>query len=303
MTPAPIDVELAGFDGTRLRGELHRPRGDAPFPAVVMTHGFSATAAMGLAPFARALCDAGIAVLVYDHRNLGRSDGEPRGEINPWAQMRDQRRALDWLAAREDVDAARLGVWGTSFSGGEALILAACDRRVRAVVANVPFAALAPSYPDADARFAATRDALLDESDDALSVRARVRTGPIAVVVEPGREMRAYLPQPESTEWFLASGARAGAGWRNEVDVVNAFGTDPSFDPGPCVEHVAPTPVLFVVASEDRLAATALALAAFERAREPKRLVVIEGHHFAPYAGEALEVASGAARDHFVAHL
>ena len=83
----------------------------------------------------------------------------------------------------------------------------------------------------------------------------------------------------------------------------NSFGTDPLYDPGVCVEYVAPTPLLMVVATEDRLAATADSQAAYERAGEPKRLVMIEGHHFSSYEGEALARASSAARDFFLEHL
>jgi hypothetical protein len=75
------------------------------------------------------------------------------------------------------------------------------------------------------------------------------------------------------------------------------------YDPGVCVEYIAPTPLLMIVANEDRLAATADSRAAYERAGEPKRLVMIEGHHFSPYEGEALVRASSTARDFFIEHL
>src|SRR6516164_1170013 len=92
-------VDVAGAHGTRLRGDLYLPsQGAAPYPGVVMSHGFSATRRMGLAGFARCFAAAGIAVLAYDHRNLGDSEGEPRQRINPWAQARDYRYALTWLA-------------------------------------------------------------------------------------------------------------------------------------------------------------------------------------------------------------
>ena len=58
------------------------------------------------------------------------------------------------------------------------------------------------------------------------------------------------------------------------------------FDPGLAVAHVAPTPLLMIVAAEDRVAPAELAFAAFARAGEPKELVVEAGDHFAPYEGE-----------------
>jgi len=85
--------------------------------------------------------------------------------------------------------------------------------------------------------------------------------------------------------------------------VRNAFAAEPAFDPGVCVAHVAPTPLLLVVASDDRLAATEIALHAFERAAEPKRLEIVVGHHFVPYDGDGFRQAAGAARDFFAKHL
>ena len=122
------DVEFPTEDGLRLRGWLYRPdEGTGPFPLIVMAHGFSATKEMHLDDFAEVFSQAGFLVLVYDNRNLGASDGEPRGEIDPWQQIRDYRTAITWASAREDVDGARIGVWGSSYSGGHVLVVAAQD--------------------------------------------------------------------------------------------------------------------------------------------------------------------------------
>ena len=67
-------------------------------PAVVMAHGFSAVKEMYLDRFAEVFCDAGIAALVYDNRNFGASDGQPRQEIDPWQQVRDYRHAITWVS-------------------------------------------------------------------------------------------------------------------------------------------------------------------------------------------------------------
>ena len=135
-------VTFTAHGDTALRGIFYRPEGAVGVPGIVMAHGFSAVKEMGLLEFAEEFCAAGFAVLVYDHRNLGESAGEPRQEINPWAQARDYRYALSWLAERPEVDADRLAIWGSSFSGGEVIVVAAADERVKAVVANVPLAGI-----------------------------------------------------------------------------------------------------------------------------------------------------------------
>ncbi len=297
------DVEFPGFGGTRLRGWLYLPEGRTPAPGIVMAHGFSAVKEMCLDSFAEVFCAGGLAVLVYDHRNFGTSDGEPRQEINPWAQARDYRHALGWLGQRPEVDGARLGIWGSSFSGGEVLVVGACDERVKAVVANVPLAGLpGVDYGDTRARFEAVRAMLLDESGRGLADTEGVVMGPVCVVPEPGVDLQPFLPQPESVEFFLQLGREQVATWQNRVTLRNAFGTEPQYDPGVCVAYLG-KPLLMVVASEDRLAETAITLDAFERASEPKRLELIAGHHFVPYTGAAFTQASSAARDFFLQHL
>ncbi|MCH2187018.1 alpha/beta fold hydrolase [Myxococcota bacterium] len=298
-------VEFEGHGGVTLRGDFYRPEGQDPVPAVVMTHGFSATRSMCLAPFAEMFCRAGLAVLVYDHRCLGASDGRPRGEINPWAQMRDQRKALSWLEVQEGVDPDRLGLWGSSFSGGEVLVLGAVDERVQAVVANVPLAGFpGRDYTDAVAGFEAIKAALLDESGQGLADRSsdppqRLR------VVDDARSPESnpppiFLPQEESAEWFLGQGRMPGSGWTNDVQLVNAFGCDPPFDPGFCVEFIAPAALLLVVAQEDRLCSVEAAEQAFERAGEPKQLLMVPGHHFSNYQGPSLRTSAEAMKDFFL---
>src|SRR4029453_15306284 len=91
------------------------------------------------AVFAGLVAGAGLNVLLYDHRNFGASDGTPRQEVDPVAQYRGYRHAISYAITRPEVDPERVGVWGTSFSGGLVLTVAAVDRRVKAVVSQVPF--------------------------------------------------------------------------------------------------------------------------------------------------------------------
>ncbi|NNE73778.1 MAG: alpha/beta fold hydrolase [Acidimicrobiales bacterium] len=297
MTHTVSPDEFAGHGGTVLRGEFYRPDADGPWPAVAMAHGFSATRTMGLPSFAAAIADAGIAVLLYDHRNFGTSDGVPRQEINPWAQARDYQYALDHLAHHPDVDAERLGLWGSSFSGGEVMVVGAIDRRAKAIVANVPWAGSGAEYAaDSSAEFAALAAAFSDRSGAGLA-DIPSDSYPFLVVQEPGVEGRAFLDQPEASEWFLSFGDDPESTWRNEVTIRNAFGTEPVFDPGLAIRHLDGTPILLIVATHDATAPTDMAVAAYDAAGEPKELLMIEGHHFAPYSGpERAEAAAASAR-------
>lgn len=297
------DIEFEAHGGTLLRGWLYLPSGPPTTPGVVMAHGLSAVKEMALDRYAEVFCDTGMAVLVYDHRNLGASDGEPRQKLNPWAQARDYRYAITWLGNQPEVDADRIAIWGSSYSGGEVIVVGACDDRVKAVIANVPFA----GYPDVDyadtaARHAAIRAQLCDESGNSLADVGHNLFGPLPVIRSEGIEGPVVLDQPESIEWF-GQWENSAPLWFNSITLENGMATEPAWDPGACIAHVAPRPLQLVVATDDRLAATEVALAAFERAGEPKELVSLEGHHFIPYEGAAFARSSQAMRDFLTRNL
>jgi hypothetical protein len=88
--------------------------------------------------FAEAFAADGFVVLLHDHRTFGASDGAPRQDVDPWQQIADWRRAVSFLESRSQVDAGRIGLWGTSYAGGHAIVLGATDCRLRCVVAQVP---------------------------------------------------------------------------------------------------------------------------------------------------------------------
>jgi predicted alpha/beta hydrolase len=111
VTVAPIEFNTC--DGLTLRGDLYEASGPSA-PAVVMSGGFSVVRDMALPRYAEALCAIGITVLCYDHRNLGESDGEPRQEINPWAQSRDMICAIDVLT--QDDPERPIGLWGSTYN-------------------------------------------------------------------------------------------------------------------------------------------------------------------------------------------
>ncbi len=106
--------------------------------AIVMAHGIGLTKEMGLPQFAEFFSQAGFAVWLLDYRHLGASEGEPRGQMLPTQQHEDYRNAIAWTELQNEVNPERIGLWGFSYSGGHVLYLAAFDRRVKAIVAQMP---------------------------------------------------------------------------------------------------------------------------------------------------------------------
>src|SRR4051812_16904463 len=173
-----IEVEFSSL-GATLRGWLYQP--DVPLaPAVVMAHGFSATRAMTIDKYAEAFYAAGFAVLLYDHRGFGASDGDPRLQVNPWVQARGYMDAIGFISRLDGIDPSRIAVWGDSSSGGVACLVAAIDQRIGAVVAQVPAFGEKPPPTDADGKlFRALRAAAL--SPDILDFGAPI-AGSLPVV-------------------------------------------------------------------------------------------------------------------------
>src|SRR5215467_13803974 len=138
VTMTRRDIEFDA-EGATLRGWFYPGRGaTGSTPTVVLAHGFSAVKEMYLDSFAEVFSAAGLNALVFDNRNFGASDGEPRQEIDPWAQVRDYRHAITYARTLPEVDLERIGIWGSSYSGGHVLVVGAIDRRVSCVVSQVP---------------------------------------------------------------------------------------------------------------------------------------------------------------------
>jgi len=293
------DIEFRTGDGVTLRGWHYRPEGGGPFATIVMAHGFSAVKEMYLDRFAEAFAAAGLAAIVFDNRNFGASDGAPRQEIDPWQQISDYRDAITFALTLPETDGARIGVWGSSYSGAHVLVLGASDRRIRCVAAQVP---LISGWRNARRLIRADMIAPVAAAcaDDRLK-RFRGEAPAMLPVVSEDPAGPAALPTPDSWQWFTETGRTRAPSWRNEVTLrsVELF---MGYEPGAWIELISPTPLLMVVALGDHLTVADEALAAYERARHPKRLVTLKGGHFDAYVAD-FDAASGAARDWFLEHV
>ncbi len=156
----------------------------------------------GLAAFAERFQAAGFVVLVFDYRHLGSSDGDDRGRIVPQEQHDDLRAAIGFVASLPDVDLARIGVWGTSYSGGHAMFVGMIDPRVKAIVAQAPAMAVVSSLIAlvGEAGFAGYLDLL---AGDHANRNAGRPSGRIPVVGPQGQP--SVLSTPDSYAWFQSS--------------------------------------------------------------------------------------------------
>ncbi len=129
-------------DGFRISAMWRTPEAaDRPLRAIVQGPGWLGLKDAKLyVRYHEAFTAAGFGVLVIDYRGFGDSDGD-RTILSPDDQVRDLVNAVTFLTTRDDVDADAIGTFGTGGTGGgNAVVLAAIDPRVKAVVSQVPVA-------------------------------------------------------------------------------------------------------------------------------------------------------------------
>ena len=285
-------------NGVTLRGSFFTPdSGSGPFPAVVLAHGFSGVKEQALERYAEVICNGGVAALAYDHRCLGSSDGQPRQDIDPITQARDFRQAITFTQSLKEVDADRIGIWGSSYTGAQVLMLGAVDRRVKALVSQVPLisgfrnllrAIPYDSYPDLLRMLDAERVHLL--SGGKPNVMQMCSDDPAVPCAFPGETTHRYLTK-----------VMTAPNWKNEV-TVRSIDWLIEFDVTQYLERIGPTPVLMIVATEDTTTPTDEALTAFHKITGPKQLKLINGHHYLSYV-ENFDVTSKAAAEFFAENL
>ena len=192
------DVEFTSR-GTRCAAWLYRPERENP-PLIVMGHGLGAIRRIRLAAFAERFAAAGFAVLVFDYRFIGDSDGSPRQLLSLRAQRADWHAALAYARNVPGIDHDRVAVWGTSLGGGHVLQVAARDHRIAALVAQCPFTSGTASVR-ARGLFGMLPAVLLGVLD---AIGGLLGRGPILVPLVGGRGTPALMTAPDVVGGVLA---------------------------------------------------------------------------------------------------
>jgi fermentation-respiration switch protein FrsA (DUF1100 family) len=269
--------------GTRCAAWLYRPDGDGPHPLVVMAHGFSATREQRLDAYAERFRIAGIGALVFDYRHFGASDGEPRQLLDIPSELADYHAAIAYARTVDWADPDRIAVFGSSFSGGHVIEVAAADPRIAASISQCPFT---------DGRVSA---GTLGIKNLILAVVASIRDQSGALL---GREPR-YIPAvgpPGSLAVMTTPDAEPGFAaltppetlWENRVAARILLHVI-RYRPGRAAARLS-HPALFCVCERDSVAPaqTTLKYAATAPRGEIKRYPF---GHFEIYVGDAWEQA------------
>lgn len=268
-------------------------------PAIVMANAFSAVKEIYLSNYAERFAAAGFVTLAFDYRTFGESEGEPRSQIFPQNQVDDLRNALSWLGQQPEVDPDRIGAWGVSLGGGHVMYLSAFDTRIKATVAVIPAVNQWRNF-----MLAMPKSALFDLFGMLTADRqARYTSGAVNYMqlVAPPGEM-GLMPE-EAYHFYTEAQQTVAPNWQNQV-TMESLERFVEYDPTGPIDLVSPTPLLMILAEDDQIIPAALAQGAFERAMEPKELLMLPCQHTGIYNTEPwLSMASDASAAWFQKHL
>ncbi|KAL6892008.1 Alpha/Beta hydrolase protein [Trichoderma evansii] len=282
-------VEFFTVDGVTLRGDLYMPKtGAKDIPIVVMTQGEHY-----LPDFASRFQAAGYAVLIYDHRGWGSSEGQPRNAVNPMQQAEDYHDAIIFARTIPGIDKDRVAMWGIGHSGGASMISAGNDDYVKAVILVMPLtsgARDAAGFPpelikrSVEERLERTQNPNLGET--------YVQVWDNSLEQASGDRGQVILHSPPAYE-FISGGVKrsdaAGTPWENKIALRSLYDIG-RVEPQDYIRRISPRPLLYLAAVEDVLTGPLEAhKKVFDQAGEPKRFVTLNNHHVANYFGSSFE--------------
>jgi fermentation-respiration switch protein FrsA (DUF1100 family) len=242
--------------------------------AIVFAHGFSMVKEIWLLENARRLRREGYVTLNLDYRGFGESGGEPRQRLIPQMQVTDVRNAMTYLETLPEVRADRIALYGTSFGAGIVSYAAGVDDRARATVATAGPGDLERVY-----RQGPGFEAFMEKVKKARATF--VATGDVTHV-----STQRLMSRDPGTVAELEAAKREAPSWRGEVTFESLIDVV-AFKPESVVERIAPRAICWIHPEKDALVPLYEAQSLFAKARDPRRLVVLEGmEHAAIYVGE-----------------
>lgn len=254
-------------------------------PCLVMAHGFGGTRDCGLLPFAEGFAAAGLDVVAFDYRGFADSTGSPRQLVSHWRQREDYHAAIAAARKMPRVDSDRIVLWGTSYSGGHVVAVAARDRRVAAAISMTPamdgvlaFAQMARAASLKEMTGAFTHG-LLD------ALRAVTGRAPHQVPIAGKRGSAAVFTAPGAEEALVAL---AGPAWSNAICARSIFSM-PFNRPILSAPRLT-CPLLIQVGTEDKIAPPDGARRTAAKAGHRAQLREYPVDHMSVYVGSGREM-------------
>ncbi|HQA05209.1 MAG: alpha/beta fold hydrolase [Clostridiales bacterium] len=286
--------------GDKCSAWLYLPdNGSDRHPLVVMAHGFGGMKNCGLEPYAEYFADNGLAVLLFDYRGFGDSEGTPRQLISHRRHIEDYHAAVAFARRQKNINPDKIALWGSSYSGGHAIVAASQDPKIAAIVVQVPFvsgiASSAPIVKQNGAKyfFKAAASTFKD------LWRAATAREPYMVPVYGAPDEFAVLNTRDSKTGYESLIPQG-------LEVVNAaparvFLTMVLYRPLSAASKVN-CPALIIAGEKDSLIPLESVKKAASKMRQAE-LITLPLDHFEPYLGEPFKKVSQKQLDFLKAHL
>jgi dipeptidyl aminopeptidase/acylaminoacyl peptidase len=264
-------------EGVKVAGILRSPDDvSGAVPAIVQGPGWLGLKDAKLyLPYHEAFTAAGFHILIFDYRGFGDSEGD-RGILLPQNQLDDLVNAVSYLTTRDDVDANNIGTFGSGGTGGgNAVLLAATDRRIRAAVSQVPVADGEDWLHRMRREYEWQEFLRRIEADQ----KERVISG-VGEMVHPREEIMVATPERKATNVKGDVDSKIP----NSVPLRCAEAIM-RYRPIDVVDQVAPTPLMFIGVEDDAVTPTDHVVDLYNKANAPKKMIM-QRHttHYAAYA-------------------
>ena len=264
------------------------------YPGLVLGHGTAQTK-KSLVNQGDFFSRAGYVVLAIDYRSFGDSEGEPRGQLFPLNQVEDFRNGVSFLQRTDGVNRDRIGIWGTSNSGGTVIYAAAVDPRIKAVVAQVP---VVDHYRWMRwLRSVREWSELLDRVEQ--DRQRRYDTGEGARIPVSTLDTFCYRPLVDrgvqrTKEAVARTGKMPLAPGATDV-LLESIEKALEFSATDVIDRIAPRALSIITTKVDDAHPIEQIVDAFERACEPKSLTLLDMYVLDVYSEPGLSVALGKA--------
>ena len=283
-------------EGFKLCGDVYTPDDLRPGEvraAVLLCHGYTGVKDLYLPDNAMALNQAGYVAMTFDYKGWGDSEG-PRNRLAPYSRVIDIQAAMTFLGLQPEVDAERIGLYGTSYGGATVTWVGAVDQRARCIVSVVGIGN--------GARWM-SRVRRVDEWFDMLE-RSEADRGMRATTGKSEFVDRSEILLPDRQSAELAAAARRDNPAAVSTIPLEYVDDTIGFNPEWIVDRISPRPILFITSDNDRLVLPEESVQLYAHAGEPKKLVVLKGYgHYEVYNEPAFSEVMAPTLDWFRQYL
>ena len=261
------------------------------YPIIILCHGFAGIKQVMIPPYAEKFTQAGFLSLIFDYRGFGESEGT-KGRLVPAEQIVDIRNAISFVRSLPEVNSEKIGLWGTSFGGANAISVAAVDKRVKCIVSQLAFGdgerSVKGSMSDEDKN-------KLDSTIEKAWERTVVKNKPL--LLNPDQ-----ILTDEESKLFYQEVVEQYPEVKVKIPLTT-LRLIMEYKPERVIGAIN-IPILLIAAEKDVSCPVEESKSLYDKANNPKNLFILKGaKHYDTYKGDSFDQSSSQAVQWFKNHL